>query len=102
MDLCCANDFKRDSFECFNDEAKRIFIMEVTLHCADISSPVKPFATMKKWSDLVCEEFCLQGDREKAEGLEVSPMMDRDQINLPNMQMGFMEFVIAPIFTGSW
>jgi hypothetical protein len=88
--------------ECLAEESKRIFIMEVAVHCADISNTTKPFDIGKRWSDLVCEEFCLQGDREKAEGLEVSPMMDRDQINLPNMQLGFMEFVVAPIFTGLW
>jgi len=38
-----------------------------------------------------------QADREKAEGLEVSPMMDRDHINIFNMQMGFVEFAVAPL-----
>ena len=40
------------------------------------------------------------GDREKREGLEVSPMMDRDLINLCNMQLGFIEFVVSPLIVG--
>lgn len=46
------------------------------------------------------EEFCRQGDREKAEGLEVSPMCDRASVTLCNMQLGFIEFVVAPLIIG--
>ena len=46
------------------------------------------------------QEFCLQGDKEKSMGLEVSPMCDRDAISLCNMQMGFIEFVVAPLIIG--
>lgn len=34
-------------------------------------------------------------------GLEVSPMCDRDAISLCNMQMGFIEFVVAPLIIGT-
>jgi hypothetical protein len=74
--------------------------MELVLHCSDISNPFKPFTLCAKWADLVVEEFCLQGDKEKSMGLEVSPMCDRDAINLCNMQMGFIEFVVAPLIIG--
>lgn len=86
-----------DQIECFADEKNRHFIMELVLHCSDINNPLKPFKLCSKWADLVVEEFCLQGDREKKEGLEVSPMCDRDAVNLCNMQMGFIEFVVAPL-----
>lgn len=82
------------------ESEQRLFMMEVMLHCADISNPYKPFELCAKWADLVVFEFCAQGDREKKEGLEVSPMMDRDTINLYNMQMGFIEFVVAPLILG--
>ena len=90
---------EKETIDAFADDNKRLFVMELLLHCADISNPVKPFNIYKKWASLVCEEFCLQGDREKAEGLEVSPMMDRDQMNLPNMQLGFIEFVVVPLYS---
>jgi hypothetical protein len=47
------------------------------------------------------QEFCLQGDKEKALGLEVSPMCDREAVVLCNMQMGFIEFVVAPLLIGT-
>ena len=78
-----------------NDQ--KLFLMEILLHCADVSNPYKPFELCSKWADLVVFEFCAQGDREKKEGLEISPMMDRDTINLFNMQMGFIEFVCSPL-----
>lgn len=88
---------QKDEIDCFRDEKNRLFIMELVLHCSDISNPFKPFKLCAKWADLVVEEFCLQGDKEKELGVEVSPMCDRDQINLCNMQMGFIEFVVAPL-----
>ena len=88
---------EKDTIDAMADEKERLFIMEICLHCADISNPYKPFAICAKWADLVVEEFARQGDREKAEGLEISPMMDRATINLCNMQMGFIEFVVAPL-----
>jgi len=69
------------------------------LHCADISNPYKPFEICYKWCLLVVEEFSLQGDKEKAEKLEVSPMCDRNTIVLTNMQMGFIEFVVTPLIS---
>ena len=87
----------KEEVEVFKEQKDRHFVLELCLHCADISNPYKPFEMCKQWAYLVVEEFGLQADKEKAEGLEVSPMMDRDTINLFNMQMGFVEFVVAPL-----
>ena len=88
---------EKDNIDCFSDDANRIFVMEILLHSSDISNPYKPFHICMAWADLVVEEFGRQGDREKAENLEVSPMMDRNLIVLCNMQMGFIEFVVTPL-----
>ena len=88
---------QKDTIDALSEEKDRMFLMEICLHCADISNPYKPFKICAKWADLVVEEFCRQGDREEKEGLEISPMMDRKAINLCNMQMGFIEFVVAPL-----
>ena len=86
-----------DNIECLAEEKERLFLMEICLHCADISNPYKPFKICSRWADLVVEEFARQGEREHSEGLEISPMMDRATIQLCNMQMGFIEFVVAPL-----
>lgn len=91
----CAGE--KDTIDALQEEKDRYFLMEICLHCADISNPYKPFQICAKWAEHVSEEFARQGDREKSEGLEISPMMDRATIQLCNMQMGFVEFVVAPL-----
>ena len=85
--------------ECFAEEKHRLFIMEILLHCADISNPYKPFQICAKWADLVSQEFFSQGDKERELGIDISPMMDRNSSNLNNMQIGFIEFVVSPLIS---
>ena len=40
----------------------------------------------------------MQSDREKLEGLPVAPFMDRDKITKPTAQIGFIKFVLTPVF----
>lgn len=91
---------QKDFIDCFREDKHRLFVMELVLHCSDISNPFKPYDLCAKWADLVVEEFCQQGDKERELGLEISPMCDRTNINLANMQMGFIEFVVAPLVIG--
>ena len=85
------------TIDCLGEEKNRLFLIEMCLHCADISNPYKSWTCCEKWADLVIEEFCAQGDREKREGLEVTPMCDRATMNKVNSQLGFIEFVVAPL-----
>jgi cAMP-specific phosphodiesterase 4 len=71
------------------------------LHCSDISNPFKPYELCAKWADLVVEEFFQQGDTEREMGLEISPMCDRNSVALCNMQMGFIEFAVAPLINST-
>ncbi|KAF8946449.1 hypothetical protein BGZ47_000519 [Haplosporangium gracile] len=68
------------------------------LHAADVSNAVKPWTICKRWSDLVVQEFFRQGDIEKAQHLPVSPNMDRNQHNQPQISLGFSDFVVQPYF----
>lgn len=94
-------DGESEEMECMRDDKNRMFVMELVLHCSDISNPYKPFNICAKWADLVVEEFWRQGDKEAEEGLEISNMCNRaDNVKkgyLANMQMGFIEFVVAPL-----
>ena len=42
--------------------------------------------------------LCFQSDREKSEGLPVAPFMDRDKVSKPTAQIGFIKFVLIPLF----
>jgi len=68
----------------------------VLLHCADIGNPMKPWDLCRKYAYLCIDEFFAQGDSEKQLGIPVGMLNDRDKVNRPNSQIGFIEFMIAP------
>ena len=82
------------------DPKHRLLILEAFLHAADISNPVKELAIYQGWVGRVCDEFFQQGDKEKELGRECSPMCDRDSTDIPMMQVGFIEFIVAPMMKG--
>jgi len=45
-----------------------------------------------------CAGVCTQSDREKEEGLPVAPFMDREKVTKPTAQIGFIKFVLLPMF----
>ena len=49
----------------------------VLIKCCDISNEVRPMNISEPWVDCLLEEYFMQSDREKAEGLPVAPFMDR-------------------------
>merc|ERR1712050_85489 len=57
---------------------------------------MKPFAICKSWSHMIVEEFCMKGDREKTLNIPVHPLNDREKVNVPYSQLGFIEFFVAP------
>jgi thiol-disulfide isomerase/thioredoxin len=72
-------------------------VMNALLHCADISNPMKPWELCQRYADMVLDEFFAQGDKERELGVPVQFLNDRAKVNRPNSQVGFIEFVIAPM-----
>ncbi|XP_071969460.1 high affinity cGMP-specific 3',5'-cyclic phosphodiesterase 9A isoform X2 [Engystomops pustulosus] len=68
------------------------------IKCCDISNEVRPTEVAEPWVDCLLEEYFMQSDREKSEGLPVTPFMDRDQVTKPKAQIGFIKFVLIPMF----
>lgn len=66
--------------------------MNLLIHSADVSNPTKPFGIYLKWAKLVFEEFCQQGDKEKALGLVCT--CDRNTVKLNANQIGFIDYVV--------
>ena len=66
--------------------------MNLLIHAADISNPTKPFNIYLKWAKLVLEEFCQQGDKEKALGLVCT--CDRKKVKLNTNQIGFIDYIV--------
>ena len=63
-------------------------ILNLVLHCCDISHPSKDWDLHSHWTKLLLDEFFLQGDKEKQLGLPVSPLCDRATTLVPQSQIG--------------
>lgn len=70
----------------------------ILIKCCDISNEVRPMDVSEPWLDCLLEEYFNQSDREKAEGLPVAPFMDREKVTKPTAQIGFIRFVLIPLF----
>merc|ERR1712139_542703 len=84
--------------EVFSKPENKMLIMENILHSADVSNPCRAWKVTERWAGCVLEEFFQQGDQEKMLGVPVGFLNDRDKLNRPNSQIGFLEFMIAPFF----
>lgn len=80
---------------------RKLFLLTTTLHAADISNPCKPRAMMLRWTQRVLDEFWAQGDDERARGVDVSPMCDREsgRLAIAKGQIGFIGFVVQPLYS---
>ena len=56
--------------------------------CADLSNPTKPLELYRRWVDLIMEEFFRQGDKERENGQDISPMCDRHNATIEKSQVG--------------
>ncbi|XP_061090442.1 high affinity cGMP-specific 3',5'-cyclic phosphodiesterase 9A isoform X2 [Conger conger] len=88
---------KVDSFDFTNEEHVTCLKM-VLIKCCDISNEVRPMEVAEPWVDCLLEEYFMQSDREKLEGLPVAPFMDREKVTKPTAQIGFIKFVLIPMF----
>ena len=85
-------EFMKDVIAKKNKQDDNQEFMNLLIHSADISNPTKPFNIYLKWAKLVFEEFCQQGDKEKALGLVCT--CDRNTVKLNKNQIGFIDYVV--------
>ncbi|XP_046879511.1 high affinity cAMP-specific 3',5'-cyclic phosphodiesterase 7A isoform X2 [Hypomesus transpacificus] len=83
---------------CLSQASHRHFLLQMALKCADICNPCRPWELSKQWSEKVTAEFFRQGDVEKKHKLEVSPLCDNEVNSTGNIQIGFMSYVVEPLF----
>jgi cAMP-specific phosphodiesterase 4 len=65
----------------------RIQVLQNLVHCADLSNPTKPLALYRKWVERIMEEFFVQGDKERENNMEISPMCDRHTATIEKSQV---------------
>ena len=73
-------------------------LLDFMIHLADLAHNTKIFDISLKWVALLSEEFWRQGDLEKELNLPVSFLCDREDVNIPKSQKGFISGYIIPTF----
>jgi len=88
----------RDAEAWQSEDSHMAVLRSMVLHSADISNPAKPYQLGMQWSFRCLQEFFMQGDSEKLAGVPVSPLCDRVTTDIPDSQIGFIQFIVQPAF----
>ena len=96
-------DKNEKKFELFSNNASNKFeeqqeLLNFLIHCADLAHNTKLFNISIKWVELLSNEFWIQGDKEKSMNLPISFLCDREKIDVPRSQIGFIKGFVIPIF----
>jgi len=84
-------------FDIKNIEHK-IILRKVLVKISDISNEARPMEVAEPWINCLFMEYARQSDAEKREGLPVAPFMDREKVSKSSSQIGFIKFVLLPLF----
>ncbi|KAJ9519215.1 hypothetical protein QJQ45_017879 [Haematococcus lacustris] len=80
------------------DDAEKLLCLQLALKASDLGHVCEGHEVHLQWVSCLEEEFFKQGDREKAAGLPVSPLFDRDRPGITRSQVGFFEIVVLPLY----
>jgi len=76
----------------------RNLALTMAVKMADISNCGRPQKLYHGWCNVIVDEFFQQGDRERLQGMPVSPFMDRYTTVMSKGQIGFMNYIVMPLF----
>jgi len=74
----------------------RALALRFLLHACDISNPARPWHVCREWAARITRENFEQGDKERAQGLQVSPICDREKANPLKGQLVFATLFVRP------
>ena len=74
-------------------------MLNYLVHTADLAHNTRKFQISIKWVELLTKEFWLQGDIERHKKLSVSFLCDRNDVDVPHSQVGFLNGFILSTFT---
>ena len=79
------------------DENARM-LLKLLIKASDISNPARPKPVADRWNQLCYEEFYAEGDEDRIKGRDLNPLHDRHNNIIPKSSVGFISFVVTPIF----
>jgi len=75
-------------------------VMKMVIKASDISNPARSLPIFEEWMRGIMQEFYAQGDAERSLGLPISMNCDRHTVSIPAAQVGFIKFLIMPLYNG--
>lgn len=88
---------KLDAFD-FKSKDHLTSLKMILIKACDISNECRPVIISEAWVECLLEEYFHQSDMEKKDGLPIAPFMDRDRVTKPSAQIGFIRYVLLPLF----
>ncbi|KAJ3195822.1 hypothetical protein HDU82_001984, partial [Entophlyctis luteolus] len=82
----------------FDDAEQKSLLLQMIVKCSDISNEVRPTEVSEPWVEALLNEFFTQSDTEKVQGLPTAPFMDRDKVTKAGAQVGFIGYVMIPLY----
>lgn len=73
-------------------------LLQIALKCSDISNQARPWKVANRWNNAVYEEFYHEGDLDREAGRQVTPLFDRSTNHIPKSTVGFIGWVVAPLY----
>jgi len=73
-------------------------LKSVLIKACDVSNECRPPRVSEVWVDRLLQEYFAQSDKEKRQGLPVQKHMDRDHVTKPGAQIGFITYILLPMF----
>jgi len=75
-----------------------VLLLQVAVKCADLGHLTLKWEDHLLWVHRLQDEFFAQGDKERALGLPVSFLMDREKPGVSETQVGFLKGMALPMF----
>lgn len=88
---------KVDNFDYSNEDHVNNLKM-ILIKACDISNECRPIVVSEGWVECLMEEYFHQSDMERRDSLPVAPFMDRDRVTKATSQIGFIRYVLLPLF----
>ena len=77
---------------------KQQMLLNFLIHAADLGHNTQKFFISIQWVELLTQEFWNQGDIEREKNLKISFLCDRNNVDVPNSQVGFLKGFILNTF----
>ena len=85
-----------------NERVGAEMLLKTCMKCCDLANGAKPFEMHEDWSARITKEFHRQGDLEREAGLPVVALFDRElEADLPKNQVGFLKYLVEPLFAAA-